>query len=109
MAPQYLSEKINMKKFGLKSLSFLGTSIILMIFHFIFLDADEIVRDILFYGSIICFIISFVLCIIGLIKDKKKMYSIISLILMILIILYVYFYINNIVPQETYSMLKNWL
>ena len=98
-----------MKRFGEKSLLFIGISIILLTIS-LFADilySFEIIRTIIFIGSIILFIASFILSIVGLIKDDKKIYSIISLCLSILTIIFIILFFTVLLPSAMKDVINS--
>ena len=95
-------------KFGVLSSVCLFISMVLMS---LFIASDinvEIIRGILFYGSILIAVCSLILSIIGIIKDQKKTMAIISLIVIILAIaLGIYFYMV-LLPNAINETINSW-
>ena len=69
----------------------------------------ELIRGILFYGSIILGILSLVLSIIGLIKDQNKAMSIIALIAIVLIIVFSIYCYQVLLPKAIDESINSWM
>ena len=94
--------------FGYKSLICLIAGSLCIMGYFIFYANSEIIGGILFYSGIIIEVISFILGLIGLIKDEGKIVSTISIALLIILILSFLYYINFIIPKETIKAINSW-
>lgn len=98
-------------KYGVKSLLCFGLSILFLVFWFIFFVNinSEIILGFFFYGAFLLVILSFILGIIGIIKDKKKILSVISIAIILLFIIGIIYYVNVILPNDIENTINNWL
>lgn len=95
-------------KFGVLASICLFIGIIFISLSMSFVIEAELIRGILFYGSIILGVVSLVLSIIGLIKDQKKAMSIITLIAIIVIVLLSIYCYTVLLPKAINETIDGW-
>lgn len=93
--------------FGYKSLICLIVGSLCIMGYFIFHVNSEIIGGVLFYSGIIIEVISFILGLIGLIKDEGKIISTISIAILIILILSFLYYINFMIPKVTIKTINS--
>lgn len=93
-------------KFGIKSLLCLVLGVLFFILFLMSLGTNEILF--FFYGGFILFILSFVLGLIGIVKDTKKLLSIISIVMILLFIVCIFYYYIFVLPKEIEGVINNW-
>lgn len=93
-------------KFGINSLLYLVLGVLFFILFLMISGTNE--RVFFFYGGFILFVLSFVLGLIGIIKDTKKLLSIISVFILLLFIFGVFYYYIFVLPKEIEGVINNW-